>query len=66
MALFVGFVDGGVFLLLEGDGEAEVAVFLGEGGVVEEGGWGAGGGGGFGHVDVVRVGCFGFFAHCCF
>ena len=34
MTLFVGVIDGDVFLLLESDGEAEITVLLGEGGVV--------------------------------
>ena len=63
VSLFVGVVGGGVFLLLEGDGETEVAVFLGEGGVVQEGVGGAGGAGDVRHVDIVRVGRLGFFTH---
>ncbi len=65
VTLFVGVVDGGVFLLLESDGEAEIAVFLGEGGVVvcQHGGDGGFAGGAVVHVDVVRVGGFAFFAH---
>jgi len=63
VSLFVGVVGGGVFLLLEGDGEAEVAVFLREGGVIQEGVGGAGGAGGVRHVDIVRVGRLGFFTH---
>jgi hypothetical protein len=34
MTFFVGVIDGGVFLLLESNGEAEIAVLLGESGVV--------------------------------
>mmetsp|Transcript_9462 Transcript_9462/g.17072 ORF Transcript_9462/g.17072 Transcript_9462/m.17072 type:complete len:283 (+) Transcript_9462:41-889(+) len=69
VAFFVSVVRGGVFLLLEGDGEAEVAIFLGEVGIVEAGHCGVvGGGAGVGcasvvHVDIVRVGGFRFFAH---
>ncbi len=77
VALLVRVVGGRIFLLLQCDGEAQVAIFLAQAGVVQAGHGGQGEatvGAAAGsdadaiavvHVHVVGVGGFGFFAHDC-
>mmetsp|Transcript_22647 Transcript_22647/g.65193 ORF Transcript_22647/g.65193 Transcript_22647/m.65193 type:complete len:202 (-) Transcript_22647:675-1280(-) len=62
VALLVSVVGGGILLLLEGDGQAEVAVLLGEGRVVEALGEGDGSEGG-GEAGRLGRGLAGAFAH---
>ena len=69
MPLLMGRVSGGIFLLLQSDGESKVAIFLGEIGIVEtcNGGKAAGfvvegRAASIRHVDVVRVACFSLLA----
>jgi len=69
VTLLVGIVRSSVLLLLERDGEAKVAILLAEVGVVEAGDGGRSvarcyaGAAAVVHVDIVRVGGFGFFTH---